>query len=196
MRAWLIALLAAAAILGCARSDGGWQVKNIAGLMPDLAFTMTDDGGQAVDAQDFRGHTRLLFFGYSHCPDECPTTLARLAQAITAMKAGSANVQVLFVTVDPQRDTDAQLHSYLQAFGPEFVGLRGTPVQLAGLAKRYRVTYSLGEPDAHGDYEATHSDAVFVFDRAGRARLLIRPGDPVAAITADLDRLGLENAAR
>ena len=196
MRSWLIALLAAAAALGCAPSDGGWHVKNITGLMPDLAFTMTDDSGQAVDAQAFRGGTRLLFFGYSHCPDECPTTLARLAQAITAMKAGAATVQMLFVTVDPQRDTDAQLHSYLQSFGPEFVGLRGTPAQLARLAKRYRVTYSLGEPDAHGDYEATHSDAVFVFDGTGRARLLIRPDDPVAAIIADLDRLGIESAAR
>jgi protein SCO1/2 len=76
------------------------------------------------------------------------------------------------------------------------VGLRGTPAQLARLAKRYRVTYSLGAPDARGDYDATHSDAVFVFDGAGRARLLIRPDDPVAAITADLDRLGIESAAR
>lgn len=89
MRAWLIALLAAAAVLGCARSDGGWRVKNITGLMPDLAFTMADDSGQAVDAQDFRGHTRLLFFGYSHCPDECPTTLARRARRARRLRGGA-----------------------------------------------------------------------------------------------------------
>ena len=105
------------------------------------------------------------------------------------MKAGAADVRVLFVTVDPQRDTESRLHSYVRSFGPEFVGLRGTPSQLAALAKRYRVTYSLGKPDAGGDYEVTHSDAVFVFDRTGRARLLIRPEDPVSAITADLERL-------
>lgn len=196
MRSWLIAMLAAAAVIGCARLDGGWHVKDISGLMPDLAFNMTNDSGQAVDAQAYRDHIRLLFFGYSNCTDECPATLARLAQAIGSMKAGSANVRVLFPTVDPQRDTEARLRSYLRSFGPWFVGLRGTPAQLAGLAKRYRVTYSLAKPDAHGDYEVAHSSGVFVFDGAGRARLLIRPDDPVAAITADLDRLDLERAGR
>lgn len=189
MRALLIGLLAAAAVLGCAPADRGWHVKNISGLMPDLSFTMTDDRGRVVGGQDYRGEMPLLFFGYSHCPDECPATLARLAQAVAAMKAGAADVRVLFVTVDPQRDTESRLHSYLGSFGPEFVGLRGTPSQLAALAKRYRVTYSLGKPDAGGDYEVTHSDAVFVFDRTGRARLLILPEDPVSAITADLERL-------
>jgi protein SCO1 len=189
MRALLIGLLVAAAVLGCAPADRGWHVKNISGLMPDLSFTMTDDRGRVVGGQDYRGEMPLLFFGYSHCPDECPATLARLAQAVAAMKAGAADVRVLFVTVDPQRDTESRLHSYLGSFGPEFVGLRGTPSQLAALAKRYRVTYSLGKPDAGGDYEVTHSDAVFVFDRTGRARLLILPEDPVSAITADLERL-------
>ena len=189
MRAYLIGLLVAAAVLGCAPADSGWHVKDISGLMPDLSFTMTDDQGRVDGGQDYRGEVPLLFFGYSHCPDECPATLARLAQAVAAMKTGAADVRVLFVTVDPQRDTESRLHSYLESFGPEFVGLRGTPSQLAALAKRYRVTYSLGKPDAGGDYEVTHSDAVFVFDRTGRARLLIRPEDPVSAITADLERL-------
>ena len=158
-------------------------------LMPDLKFTMTDDRGRVVGGQDYRGKMPLLFFGYSHCPDECPATLARLAQAVASIKASSADVQILFVTVDPQRDTESRLHSYLGSFGPEFVGLRGTPSELAALTKRYRVTFSLGKPDAQGAYEVTRSYAVFVFDRTGRARLLIRPEDPVSAIAADLERL-------
>ncbi|MHB8495983.1 MAG: SCO family protein [Casimicrobiaceae bacterium] len=157
--------------------------------MPDLKFTMTDDRGRVVGGQDYRGEMPLLFFGYSHCPDECSATLARLAQAVASMKASSADVRILVVTVDPQRDTESRLHSYLGSFGPEFVGLRGTPSELAALANRYRVTYSVRKLDAGGDYEVTHSDAVSVFDRTGRAPLLIRPEDPVSAIAADLERL-------
>ncbi|MGH8802804.1 MAG: SCO family protein, partial [Casimicrobiaceae bacterium] len=102
--------------------------------------------------------------------------------------------RVLFVTVDPGRDTLSRLHTYVQGFGPEFGGLRGTAGELAALAKRYRVTYALDPPDAKGDYEVRHSNAVFVFDTAGKARLLIRPQDSAAAITADLDRLAAESS--
>jgi protein SCO1/2 len=187
-----IALLAALAALltlaGCSSKEH-WRTDDIDGLMPKLEFSMTDDAGQAVSGQTYRGKTVLLYFGYTNCPDVCPTTLAKLAQALKDTKTRGAGTEVLFVTVDPERDTLARMHEYVHAFGPWFVGLRGTPDELRALTKRYRVTYSYGKPDQDGNYEVTHSTGVFVFDGTGRSRLLMLPRDPAAAITADLDRL-------
>lgn len=185
----LFLLLAAVAALAACTDQGPWRTENIDGLMPTLELAMTDDTGRAVSAETYRGRTVLLFFGYTHCPDVCPTTLARLAQALGATKNRGAGTVVLFVTVDPKRDTVQHLHEYVRAFGPWFVGLRGTPEAIRALTKRYRVTYAYGEPDTTGDYDVSHSVGVFVFDGAGRSRLLILPRDPVEAISADLDRL-------
>jgi protein SCO1/2 len=185
----LVIALAAGATLAACTDQGTWRTENIDGLVPALELAMTDDAGRAVSAETYRGRTVLLFFGYTHCPDVCPTTLARLAQALGATQSRGAGTVVLFVTVDPRRDTVERLHEYVRAFGPWFVGLRGTPDETRALAKRYRVTFSYGEPDKSGDYEVTHSTGVFVFDGGGRSRLLILPRDPVEAISADLDRL-------
>jgi protein SCO1/2 len=189
MRTVLAALVALLVLAACGREEGKWQTDNIDGLMPSLEFNLTDDSGQPVTAQTYHGKTALLYFGYTSCPDVCPTTLAKLAQAIQATKSHGAGTVVLFVSVDPQRDSLERLHAYVHAFGPEFVGLRGTPDALRALSKRYRVTYSYGEPDKDGNYEVTHSTGVFVFDVRGRSRLLFLPRDSTAAITADLDRL-------
>jgi len=185
----LAAALAAGAALAACTDTSGWHSHSLAGLMPALAFDMTDDSGRAVSARTYRDRTVLLYFGYASCPDECPTTLARLAQALERTKDRGAGSAVLFVTVDPERDTLARLHEYAQSFGAQFVGLRGTPQQLEALTKRYRVGYSRGVPDAKGDYEVTHGTGVFVFDGTGRSRLLVLPRDSTANITADLDRL-------
>lgn len=191
----LFAALAGGVLLAACSEQANWRTDSIDGLMPKLEFRMTDDSGRTVDAQRYRGRTVLLFFGYTSCPDVCPTTLANLAAALARTKERGAGSTVLFVSVDPQRDTLERLHAYVHAFGPAFVGLRGTPEQIAALAKRYRVTYSLGKPDAQGNYEVTHSTAVFVFDRTGRSRLLMLPRDSVDAIAADLERLAAESGA-
>jgi protein SCO1/2 len=189
----VLGVLGAALVLSlataCSQHSDAWGTKSIAGLMPDLEFSMTDDRGNAATAADFRGKTVLLFFGYTSCPDVCPTTLARLAEATRAMRDGSVNVRVLFVTVDPARDTRSRLSEYVHSFGNAFTGLRGSREAIDRLTRRYRVAYSLGKPDASGQYEVLHSSAVFVFDGEGRARLMIRPDDSAAAIAADLDRL-------
>lgn len=182
------ALLGAILLAACSRSTG-WHVKDISGLMPDLAFTLTDDRGETVHAADYRGHIVLLYFGYTHCPDVCPATLTRLSAALKQAGAAGAQMRVLFVTVDPARDTPEIMHDYARFFGPQFAGLRGNDAQLAALTKRYRVTYGRGKPDAHGDYEVSHSSAVFVFDREGQVRLMIRDRDGVDAIASDLKRL-------
>ncbi|MGA8050304.1 MAG: SCO family protein [Burkholderiales bacterium] len=189
MRLFLTALGACLVLAACSRDGGNWRTNNIDGLMPTLEFGMSDDTGRAVTAQDYRGKTVLLYFGYTSCPDLCPTTLARLAQALKGTRNHGADTVVLFVSVDPKRDSVSRLHRYVHAFGPRFVGLRGTPEELEALTKRYRVTYSYAEPDKEGDYEVTHSTGVFVFDRNGRSRLLVLPHHADEAITADLDRL-------
>jgi protein SCO1/2 len=185
----IVAIVALPLAAGCSGGGDAWHTRSIAGLMPDLQFAMTDDRGDAVTAGDYQGQTVLLFFGYTNCTDVCPATLARLAEAARAMHDHGAGVRVLFVTVDPARDTVSRLSAYVHSFGAGFTGLRGSRAAIDELTRRYRVAYSLGTPDANGQYEVLHSSAVFVFDRDGRARLMVRPDDPVAAITADLDRL-------
>ena len=189
LKVFLGVITICAALVSCTDRSVQWRTDNIDGLVPDLSFNMTDDSGRPVSARTYRAKTVLLFFGYTNCPDVCPTTLATLARALEATKTHGADTVVLFVTVDPDRDTLKRMHDYVHAFGPWFVGLRGTPDELQTLTKRYRVSYSHGKPDKAGNYEVTHSTAVFVFDRSGRSRLLIRPGDTTAAITADLNQL-------
>jgi protein SCO1/2 len=176
-------------IAGCTSDSQAWHSKNITGLMPDLEFSMADALGNKVSEADYRGKTILLFFGYTNCPDVCPTTLAKLADARQAMRDRGESTRVLFVTVDPARDTRARLAEYLQAFGDGMVGLRGTREAIDAFTRRYRVGYSLGKPDANGRYEVSHSSGVFVFDERGKARLLIRSEDTASGITADLERL-------
>ncbi|MBE0615187.1 MAG: SCO family protein [Burkholderiales bacterium] len=187
------AMIAYGVLSGCTSGES-WKTHDISSLVPDLAFTLTDDRGRSVSAQDYRGKVALLFFGFTHCPDVCPTTLARLARTIQATDGGRDDVRVLVVTVDPARDSTAVMHEYVQAFGPQFVGLRGDAAALEALARRYRVAYALGKPDARGNYEVTHSSAVFVFDREGRARLLFSSKDTPAATAEDLRRVILDSS--
>lgn len=183
------ALLALLMLLVASCGDETWHAKNVRGVISDLAFEMTDDAGRTVHAADYRGEVVLLFFGYTHCPDVCPTTLARLAQAIQLMGKEGRKVRILFVTVDPARDPPALLRGYVRAFSPQAIGLRGSQAQLDALTKRYRVAYSHDAPDAHGNYAVSHSSAVFAFDAEGRARLVIASALGAQEIAADLKRL-------
>lgn len=190
VRAAIAALaLLSALVAGCGYRQQTWQLANTHGLLPALQFTLTQSDGRTVHAEDFRGKTTVLFFGYTHCPDECPTTLATLARAMKSLGPDADRVRVLFVTVDPARDTTEALMQYTRLFGPEFVGLRGDPQQLQLLTRRYRVSYGLGPPDVRGDYEVTHSNAIFVFDGAGDAVLVGSEADGVQAFVHDLKQL-------
>lgn len=157
--------------------------------MPDLDFRMSDENGHDVTARDYAGQVVLLYFGYTSCPDACPTTLATLSQAITLLGGAGKQVRVLFVTVDPNRDTPGVLKRYVSAFGPQFTGLRGNDAALSQLARRYRVAYRLEPPDGDGNYAVDHSSAVFIFDAQGRARLLAHADDTPKVVAADLTRL-------
>lgn len=184
---WIV-LLALLTLSGCGESD--WDTKDIASLMPPLAFTLTDEQGRTVEASRYRGEINLLVFGYTHCPDVCPTTLARLGTTLKALAPEwQDEIRVLFVSVDPARDDPRRLSAYTDAFGSAIVGLTGSRERLDALTRRYRLTYGYGEADRAGDYPVSHPSGVFVFDRRGEARLLIRLDDTREAIRHDLERL-------
>jgi len=183
----------ALAVAGCDKPQP-WHETDITGALPALAFTMTRaDDGQTVTADDYHGKIVLLYFGYTFCPDVCPTTLSNIAQILDRLGPQADDVRVLFVTVDPNRDTLPVLKQYADAFAPQVDGLRGDPGQLAALAKRYRVAYSVQPKTAEHAYEVSHGSAVYVFDRTGQVRLLLSSlatGKPeIAGTAADLKRL-------
>lgn len=186
----LVTVLAMSACGGPSR----WHGTDISGSIPDLAFALNrGPDGKAVTAADFRGKVTMLYFGYTYCPDVCPLTLSNAARMLKRMGPAAHDVRVLFVTVDPGRDTQAVVGRYAAAFGPQFVGLRGSSDEVATLAKRYRFAYSVA-PNADPDkYQVSHSSAFYVFDREGRARLLetsLSQADPdIAGAAADLGRL-------
>jgi len=177
-----IAVLVLALLLaGCSRQP--WHMTDISGAMPRLDFHLTANG-KPVTGADYRGKVVALYFGYTHCPDVCPTTLSDLTQMLE--KVGSPDVRVLFVTVDPDRDTDAVLADYAKAFSTQVVGLRGSANALASLARNYRVAYSVKKEPT---YEVTHSNAVFFFDRDGKARLVTTDTSDPSAMAEDVKRL-------
>ncbi|HVW50758.1 MAG TPA: SCO family protein [Trinickia sp.] len=187
----MMILACAALTAGCSHDDGPWQLTDVSGHLPDLAFQLTEDTGQSVSAAAFAGRTTLVYFGYTHCPDVCPETMARLMQVLEKLPAADAKqVRILFISVDPARDTPEALHAYVGAFDAEHIrGLTGTNAQVEALAKRYRIAYQMEKRDPKGNYEVTHSSAVYIFDRAGHARLLATSGDSPDAIAHDLRRV-------
>ncbi|HEY2036923.1 MAG TPA: SCO family protein [Steroidobacteraceae bacterium] len=180
----LTALLAA-----CTGRDPSYALKNVTGLVSPLEFQLTNQDDQPVTAADYRHDLVLLYFGFTECPDECPTTLTMLANALNTLGPQAADVRVLFVSVDPRRDTTEVLKRYVSHFGPEFVGLRGDQAELTELSKRYRISYHYEKPDKYGNYEVDHSSAIFVFDRDGRARLLGESDNTAQQVASDLRRL-------
>lgn len=160
-------------IAACSRKTH-WHETDVSGALPKLSFHMTDAStGAPITAAAFRGKVTLLYFGYTLCPDFCPTTLTNLAAVLKNLGSQANDVRVLFVTVDPNRDSLPVLKQYVALFAPQIVGLRGTPDALESLARRYRVAYSVTPAHDGHPYEVTHSSLVYVFDQDGNARLLI-----------------------
>lgn len=188
---WLLVAGALLAFAGCSSREPHWELNNVTGVMPDLAFTMTNDLGQQVTAKDYRGKVVMLYFGYTHCPDVCPLTMAHLHQVMQDLgKTVASHVQVLFVTVDPARDTVSVLHQYMNAFDPRFVGLRGSQSELAPLVKRYRAIYEIEKPiPPDGDYAMSHSSGIYIFGPKGKIRLLASEGSTVAEMAHDVKLL-------
>ena len=187
LRRQFLAFAAGALVLPVAACDPKtkWHEQDITGVLPPLSFAMTDaTSGKLVTSADFRGKVVLLYFGYTLCPDFCPTTLTNLTNVLDKLGARAEDVRVLFVTVDPNRDSLPVMKQYAAAFAPQVVGLRGTPDELTALARRYRVAYSVTPAQNGHPYEVTHSSIVYVFDQDGNARLLV---DSMAAPKPDID---------
>jgi protein SCO1 len=179
-------LFALAACGPATRADS----TDITGVMPPLAFAMIRAGdSRPVTSADYRGKTVLLYFGYTHCPDECPTTLANIASALNRLGAAAKNVRVLFVSIDPLRDTIPVLGRYVRAFAPEIDGLRGSDDATAAFARRYRVLYAVIPASPGNAYEVMHSDSVFLFDGTGRARFVLTSTKNSAALAARIEEL-------
>ena len=176
-------LLFALLLAGCGRSS--FHMTDISGALPRLDFRMirATDGKQVTGA-DYRGKVVAVYFGYTNCPDVCPATLANLTEMLGKVK--SPDMVVLFVSVDPARDTIPALRKYAAAFSPQIEGLAGSDNELARFTRRYRVAYSV---DPGPPYTVMHSNAVFFFDKEGRVRLVTTDTTDTSAMAADVEKL-------
>ena len=130
-------------------------------------FQLTDQSGQAVSQKDMEGHPTLIFFGFTHCPDVCPTSLFEISEVLKALGKNADRVNAYFVTVDPERDTPAAMKDYLSSFDPHLQGLTGSPDQVAKVITEYRV-YAKKVPLKDGDYTMDHTALIYLMDRDGR----------------------------
>jgi protein SCO1/2 len=184
-----VALVAAATLAGCMESRPQFRAVDITGADYAKEFRLVDANGQSRSLRDFAGKAVVVFFGFTQCPDVCPTTLVELAQAKKLLGADGDKVQGVFITVDPERDTPEVLKAYMANFDPSFVALRGTPEQLAAVAKDFKVYYKKAEGKTPTSYSMDHSAASFVYDPQGRLRLYMRYGTGVPAMVSDVKTL-------
>jgi protein SCO1 len=157
-------------------------------------FQLRDTEGVPRTLRDYRGQIVVVFFGFMHCPDACPAGLFMLAQVMKQLRQGAAHVQVLFISLDPERDTPPSLKRYVSAFDPRFIGLTGTSAQVDQAATSFNVQYA--RVPLGNDYTIDHSTGVFVFDGAGRLRLVGAANSPVADFVHDIAALAAERPAR
>jgi protein SCO1 len=184
-------------LAACGQQQPQWlpfASTDITGVDWGRDFHLTDHTGRGRSLADFRGKAVLLFFGYTHCPDVCPTSLANMAQIKARLGRDGDRVQGLFITVDPQRDTPQLLAQYVPAFDPSFLGLYGTPQATAATAADFKVFFAAQKPDEHGNYTIDHSGGIYVFDPKGRLRLMMRPSLSIEAMSADVEKLLKEHA--
>lgn len=185
----IVVLLLGILLAGCEPAPPAtpkFHATDITGADFARNFELTDHNGQTRKLADFRGKLVVLFFGYTHCPDVCPTTLADLASALKSMGSDADKVQVVFVTLDPERDTPSLLKQYVPAFHPAFLGLIPTAEQLKRLAAEYKVVYQKTTGSQKADYLMDHSAHTYVYDTQGRLRLLVAYGAPAKVIAQDL----------
>ena len=186
------ALLGAAALAGCDRAgNAGAAFKGIDITGADYArdFDLPDAQGQRRRLADFKGRVVMVFFGFTHCPDVCPTTMAELATVKAALGADGDRVQGIFITVDPERDTPELLRAYLGNFDKSFVALRGTDEETKALAKHFKVFYAKVPGKTEGNYTIDHTAGSYVFDAKGAVRLFTRHGTGADALKSDLQLL-------
>jgi protein SCO1 len=163
-----------------------FEATDITGADFASSLQLTNHHGKPASLSDFKGKVVVLFFGYTHCPDVCPTTMSDLAQAMKLLGKDADHVQVLFVTLDPARDTPEVLAKYVPYFDQRFLGLYGSESQIADTAHHFKISASKQPPDARGNYSIDHSAGTYVYDPQGKIRLYMNYGTSAAAIAHDL----------
>lgn len=189
-RSLLVICAALFALAAC--SDKPKQVFNntdLTGLGYAKGFSLHDHNGKLRTLADFKGKAVVVFFGFTQCPDVCPTTMMEMSNVMKALGPDADRVQVLFVTVDPERDTAALLAQYVPAFDPRFLGLRGDLAETEKVAKEFKVFYQKVPGKTPGSYTVDHTAGSYVFDPQGRIRLFIRHGQGIDPIVQDLKTL-------
>ena len=177
------------ALLVVACSPPAFKAVDITGAEYARDFALESAGGGPRKLADYRGKVVVIFFGFTQCPDVCPTTLSDLAEVRKRLGADGERLQVIFVTIDPERDTPAVLTQYVPGFDPSFVALYGTPEQIAATAKEFKIFYQKVPGKTATSYTMDHTAGSYVIDKDGRARLFIRHGASVDEIVSDLKKL-------
>jgi len=187
-------------LAGCDRVPGlsskePFKAVDITGAEYARELSLPDADGKARTLADFKGRVTLVFFGYTQCPDVCPSTLAELAAVKRDLGKDGERLQGVFVSVDPQRDTPEVLKAYVGNFDPGFVALTGTPEQIDKAAKNFKVFYAKVPGRTEGSYTVDHTAGTYVFDTQGNVRLFVRYGSGAEALRHDLKRLLEEDPA-
>ena len=186
----LFAVLAAFPLLaGCAPDGPKFQSSDVTGATFGRDFKLVDAQGKPRSLADYRGKAVVMFFGYTQCPDVCPTTLAQLAEVMKKLGTDADRVQVLFVTVDPERDTPELLAKYVPAFDPRFAGLYGDAAATERTAKEFKIIYQKRPGATPGSYTVDHSAGTYIFDPQGKLRLYVSYGQGPDVFAHDLREL-------
>lgn len=191
-RLTLILAASALTLAGCSPPPPPFNASEVSGIAYGKDIGIADTSGTIRRVTDFKDQVTLVFFGFTRCPDVCPSTLMRLKQVRNALGADADKLQVLLVSVDPERDTPDRLEAYVKNFDPTFIGLRPEPAELENVIKAFHAI-AVKVPTADGaDYTVDHSATIYVYDRKNQLRLIAQPDIAIEAFAADLRRLAQE----
>ena len=189
MRAILAAMAAALLLAACGPQAPTFKGADVTGASFGRELALADHHGKARTLADFRGKAVVIFFGFTQCPDVCPTALSTLAEVMRRLGPDAARVQVLFVTIDPERDTAELLSRYVPVFDPSFLGLRGDAEATARVAKEFKILYQKVPGQTPDTYTMDHSAGLYLLDPQGRLRVFESHGQGAEAIAHDLAQL-------
>ena len=176
-------------ISGCSEQKFQFKGVDITGADYAKDFSLSDHNGRTRTMADFRGRVVVVFFGYTQCPDVCPTTMAEMAEVKKQLGKDGEKLQALFISIDPERDTPEVLKAYMENFDPGFLALRPAPDKLAELARHFKIYAKKVDGKTPTSYTMDHSAGSYVFDTQGRVRLFVRYGSGPAALVSDLQLL-------
>jgi len=189
MKKLFAVLFLLATLVACSEERASFVNTDITGLDYAKGFSLKDHNGKPVTLESYKGKVVVMFFGFTQCPDVCPTTMAEMAAVMQELGPQAKDVQVLFVTLDPERDTAELLKQYVPAFHPSFVGLYGTPAEIDQTAKEFKVFYKKVPGQDPANYTIDHTAGSYVFDKQGKVRLFLRHAQGTKPVVHDLKQL-------